>query len=329
MSRQYQTFVPTDIVQTIETSDLSAPIYRTARRLLDIAATQNGNVILDRDAMCQLCGDAIKPAADATMRTHLIALQKAGIIQYHTNHMVSARFIGWPQAPTTPPIDDEEMIDTRSDMIVQRSQSPEPMIDQRSDVIARRSSTSSDMIAHRSNTRAERSQQKSRSPSDQIRASDDQIRALGDHFDHQLVGCLFDIPITTDRDTNNHDEPPQPPAPYEISPDDQKRGFEMLVDPEVGIAPKLAQKLAARVHPSEIVRQIAAWLPARQAGRQQTGLLIKRITERWGAPEPTSDFKDSEFYRRHFPEYLRYGDWNEIAQPTRNYRPDEYADVII
>ena len=57
-------------VAAIESADLSAPIYRTARRLLDLAADHDGYLEITPTALSEIGGGG----AEGTMRTHLIQL---------------------------------------------------------------------------------------------------------------------------------------------------------------------------------------------------------------------------------------------------------------
>lgn len=298
----------------IEDAELPAPVYRTARRLLDLAAARDGQVIVDRSEMCFLCGNA----ADGTMRSHLIQLARAGIIQYHTNHMVSVRFLAWLPGINT-------VIDQRANTRAERA--PEvtndaTVIAQRSDTRAERSQPSPPTRARRSDARAERSLPKHRALGDQIRAPSDQIRALSARQTPPLVGCLVVDPTPTgndlDKQTNNHgpevsDHWPPP------SPVDQAKGFAMLIDPAVGIAPKTARQIAATTPAGEILRQIAAWLPEKQKGKQGPGLLIQRLRDQWGASEPSSEFKNTDFFRRHFPGLSGYRSPEEMEEAEREY----------
>ena len=68
---------------------LTAPQYRTARRLLDCVGA-DGTIRLEREQCRRLCNTS----ADGTMRAHLIALSRHGIIKYFINRQVYIQF--WP-----------------------------------------------------------------------------------------------------------------------------------------------------------------------------------------------------------------------------------------
>lgn len=72
-----------DIVSRLDSAPLSAPVYRTARRLLD--RSSNGVVRLTHAEMRQVAG----ADSDGTARNHLHALHAAGLITYRRNAAVT------------------------------------------------------------------------------------------------------------------------------------------------------------------------------------------------------------------------------------------------
>lgn len=225
MNEQYS-----QAVAAIEAADLPATIYRTARRLLDLAATHDGYLELTPVAMKQLCDTT----ADGTMRSHLIQMTLGGILAYNNSQKhgrIAVRFAAYPipiieswsseliaqRAKTR--AERSKLIDQRSKLIAQRAEmidqrspdDPAPddpadgVIDQRSNLIAQRA----EMIAQRSQLT---DAVEERSPSDQNRAlvdqnrsPSDQNRALVDHLGGRGVGWLVGsdpIPSFTDLPTN-------------------------------------------------------------------------------------------------------------------------------
>ena len=79
------------IVERIETANLPAATYRTARRLLDVADQRTGAARLSHERMREIVGTD----ADATVRRHLVELQGAGIIAYRRNSDVQIWFADW------------------------------------------------------------------------------------------------------------------------------------------------------------------------------------------------------------------------------------------
>ena len=109
----------------------------------------------------------------------------------------------------------------------------------------------------------------------------------------QLVGCLVDTPSTNGEinQTTNH------AAQTPIDGAEESRTVALLLDVGVGI--EKARALARTTPFEEARRQVAAWWPDFEAGRQQAGLLITRIEQRWGAPPPGQRWLWSELGRRH------------------------------
>lgn len=79
-------------IDQIETADLPAPVYRTARRLLDLDQAGTGVIKLSTISMLDIAGTA----STGTMRRHLWALAKAGIIHYSINGAVHVSFCAAP-----------------------------------------------------------------------------------------------------------------------------------------------------------------------------------------------------------------------------------------
>jgi hypothetical protein len=289
-----------DTVAQIEAAALPAPVYRTARRLLDLAAPHHGDIVLDRTDALHIVG-----GADGTMRSHLVQLARAGIINYHTNHFVSVRFPAWGE-PGDNSADDNHSRAERSDTRAERASPPHPP------------------RAERAPTRARRSQLFTRALSARSRAVSARPRALGDQIAPPINECngMNGIP-TTQADHSFIHTPPTPPG-ADTDPD-KKTAAEILVD--VGVDAGMAVRLAAAAPLTEIVRQVAAWLPRHATGSVQHGALVRRIFQRAPAPELTADFRASQLYRRHFPE--ADDSHHEEAERRRRYLPDEYSDIVI
>ena len=291
-------------VAQIETADLPAPVYRTARRLLDLAAQYDGDIIVDREEARQLCGSA----ADGTMRSHLIQPSRAGIIRYHTNGYVSVRFVSFHSG-----IPESGDVEQPGDNSPDLPPSPTDSRAERSHTRAGRSHPHHPPRAGRSPTRAERSHDDGRALSDHRRAPSDQIRALGDQNAPPLMNVMNGSPIQED----DHSFIQSPAAT------DQKRAEALLMD--VGIDGPMAAKMAAAAPVSEIVRQVAAWLPRYQAKQVGHGSLVKRIFARRHAPDLSPEFLSGELYRRHFPEFAI----DEAQSRRRAYLPDDFADLMV
>lgn len=79
------------IVERIETADLNAAVYRTARRLLDLCNQQTGAARVTHAEMRTIAGTD----ADGTARNHLHQLQAAGILTYRRDGDVRIWFADW------------------------------------------------------------------------------------------------------------------------------------------------------------------------------------------------------------------------------------------
>ncbi len=135
------------------------------------------------------------------------------------------------------------------------------------------------------------------------------------------IGWLVDHSVP-DGEINQPTSAPDPPIEdaAEIA-----RTVALLMDPAVGIGHAKARDLATRFGFEEVRRQVAAWLPQFEAGRAQAGLLIKRIEDRWGAPDLSAEFRRSALYRRHRTEAERQADAEleaDIAAMRRAYQVD-------
>lgn len=300
-------------VAQIETADLPAPVYRTARRLLDLAAQYDGDIIVDREEARQLCGSA----ADGTMRSHLIQLSRAGMIRYHTNGYVSVRFVSF-HSGIPEWTGDEQPSGQPGDNSPDLPPSPTDSRAERSHTRDQRSHSHHPPRAGRSPTRAERSHDDGRALSDHRRAVGDQIRALGDQNQVHMDG-MDGSPIP---DQVGHASMQAPPAPTT----DQKRAQSLLAD--VGVHGHKAAKLAATIPVGEIVRQVAAWLPRHQARHVGVGLLIRSIERQTPTPEPSPEFLSGHLYRRHFPEFA-LPPVDEEQSLRRAYLPDDFADLMV
>lgn len=113
----------TSTTQHIEAADLPAPVYRTARRLLDLAAATGQHAIkLDHNGALGFCGTD----SPGTMRRHLGTLAKHGIIHYSVNGAVHVSFCAAPVLTECAP--------TRAEcapILTQRAQTPPPVITER------------------------------------------------------------------------------------------------------------------------------------------------------------------------------------------------------
>lgn len=106
------------ILDQIDQADLSATAFRTAMRLWRLAATNGGVVHLPRPQMIALCGTE----SDATMRSHLYQIAKAGIVEYSAAGGIFVRFLLWDLRADNAPLraeranDDDDLRAQRAEM---------------------------------------------------------------------------------------------------------------------------------------------------------------------------------------------------------------------
>lgn len=272
----------------IKAADLSAPTYRTARELLDIAARQKG---VTRISMGLLCEIAVTKS-ESTARRHLIDLRAAEILKYTIDgDEITVSFSAWP------------VITQRAYTRVQRAADmPE--------------STAPAVENDLPDDHPARMEDHSVITQDHPARGSPMGATNGSHTHAQpLVGWL-DQPIPTNGNgstkqptkATNHSArvreaqpPPEPKGPQPTAPDE--RTVNLLI--AVGIEPPKARELVANgCDLDEALRQIARWQPDFDAGKAQTGLLIHRIEKRSPAPEPPAAFKQTALYRDFAPRWV-------------------------
>ena len=160
-----------EITARLEAADLPATVYRTARRLLDVAG-DDGHVTLTREIMLPICGTE----KWSTVRSHLGQLVRSGIIHYSTNALVYVNFV----------------IAERAQEQSERAQGDDPTRAERSSVQSER--------AQDDPTRAERSFVQPE------RAQEQSERSFGPSNTGWLVGWSNDPDLDTNQPTT--DEPP-------------------------------------------------------------------------------------------------------------------------
>ncbi|MCB0072547.1 MAG: hypothetical protein KDE20_13855 [Caldilineaceae bacterium] len=250
----------------IEAADLPATVYRTARRLLDVAG-EDGHVTLAKNVMLDLCG------TDKwnTVRAHLGQLSRAGIIHYSTNAMVYVNFVIAERA---------QMTSERSSVTSERSNQP----DAETSVIAERAQMTSErsqdapVIAERSSVTSERAQMTSE------RSNEPSLGRLG------KVGRLG-----TDQTTYL-------PTLDDLT-DEQRRAVALLTDPDVGLVEASAIEHATAYSWTHILRMVANWYTDVQDGDVTgPGALHTRLQRNWTVGPITADFRRSDLCARHAPE---------------------------
>jgi len=96
--------------------------------------------------------------------------------------------------------------------------------------------------------------------------------------------------------------------------DNSAQTIALLTDPEIGIDPETAAKLATEHEYDWVQRQVAIWWTQVQHNKSTgTGGLLNRLARGWTGPFPKS-FKKTDLYRRHWP-----------AEPTT---ADKWTDYL-
>lgn len=248
------------ILDQIDQADLSATAYRTAIRLWRLAFTNGGVVHIERPQMTLLCGTD----SDATMRTHLYQIAKAGIVEYRAAAGVFVRFLLW---------------DLRADNAQVRAQRANEGEIEDANLRAQRAG----MRADNAQVRAERANEASTS---HVRA-----RALG-----RLGRSLTN--------TEKEKEPTYPPTSQtpKLKPM-QQIAFDLLVDAEVGVIHRVADELARKLPPQDIYRAVDQWLPDAQVGKVTAGALKHRLEtlkpSNARMVNLSARFRGSELFHRH------------------------------
>jgi hypothetical protein len=277
------------ILDQIDQADLSATAYRSAVRLMRLAMANDGQVRLSRPAAVELCGSE----SDATMRTHLYQIGRAGIVEYHAGADVFVKFLSWPLRAER--ANDEE-IDTT-------------------------------LRAERANEAAEiETLRAERANEDEIDGNLRAERANEGSTSHARSGWVGRSLTTTEKRKKPTHLPPKTLEPM------QQLAFELLIDSEVGVLHRVANELARTLPASEIFRMVDKWLPKHQADEVGTGALVSRLREvvpkEAKAVKLSAGFRDSELFHRHRlpdemvadPERKQY---NYVPEPEqgKRYRP--------
>lgn len=84
-------------LDAIDAAPLSAPVYRTARRLLDLADAA-GYCNLTAADLLAVCATDTKD----TVRHHLFSLRRANLIEYSSGRLVSVRFLDCERRGASP-----------------------------------------------------------------------------------------------------------------------------------------------------------------------------------------------------------------------------------
>jgi len=293
-----------EIVAAIEGAELPAPVWRTARRLLD-RLSEDGSVTLRREVCAGLCGSE----SDGTMRSHLGQLARAGILRYGTRDgVVWVSFVIGERAP---------VISERAWVIDECA----PVIAERAWVIAERASARSEREVGDEDLIAERAEDEGRALSENVRAPGARLRALSDQNGSLLVGMDGSIPDPGGRSIHTNQ------SNHSVSVS-SRRVRALLGDAEVGLKVGLLRELPDDVQFEWVLRVVLQWRRDVAAGRVDgTGALVHRLRIGrsggvWEPPELTVEDCEEPLVLRH------WRDAGEVVR-RRGYLPDTLRDVII
>jgi hypothetical protein len=267
----------------IDEAGISAPIYRTARRLLDLAA-DSGYIEISHDQALHIC----ETDAWGTVRRHLIALEKVGVIKKWLNHSSRVWFVGYP-----PPNWIEEVFMPRAEVFTPRADARELRTPDEDDV------------SRSAQNRALSDQ--NRALSDQNRALSDQNRALSDQIDPPAYTHAGAHVVVVDPDPSNEEEgittttttTTNPPNPTE-------QALSVALLAHVGLKPMAATKRLAAEHPFGRIRDcVAYWWPQRKCvgGRfEDAPLIVLHWLDHWDTamiPPMPPEFRRTDLYHDH------------------------------
>ena len=276
------------IVDALDRAELPAAIYRTARRLLDLTQPGDLYVRVSYEQMEMICGTT----SQETVRGHLSALARTGIITYRRN---AAVHVMWHEdAGGVVAGHAQRAQDARN---ARRATTPAP--DEDGDGDERRAQDARNDRSTRE-TRAGRAK-----------------RAAG----HHPLGIGRE---GIDLDPNPGIDPNQPTHPtQEGGVGETERSVTLLTDPDVGVSEQRARQLAQRFTLMAIREQVFQFLRDRDAGRVHSPGVIGTRLERGYAPGRIQESdRASPVWGRHWT------DEDEAEEIRRRYIPDEYKDII-
>lgn len=251
-------------IHAIECADISANIYRTARRLLDLATPIGGSVKLSYSRMRAIADTR----SDGTVRRHLGTLVRHNVLHYSTNEFVYVTFSAAPVITTCAPV-----ITRRAWAITSCAPDQPPIADYAKDVITRR--------AWAITTRAQRRAMiTTRAPMITTRAP---VITTCEN-DPTLGGGGIYTSLSTNETSSkgNSDDDPV---------------VALLTDPEVGVSPAIAAAVSASMSFDQALRVVADWY---QSG-VSAGALVYRLRNKWDKGAPKDAFRRSPLCARHAP----------------------------
>lgn len=258
-----------EAMRQIDDADIPASVYRTAIRLLNLAA-DDGHTKLTRAMMMNLCDSE----RDSTMRSHLWQLRSAGIIHYSTNENVYVDFCAWsPRAETNDLIAERAKVSTSE---------PEPDTESTAEDEPRAPGARNDRQGARESYHGARKFRVGAGGKELSRESRDLDPDLGSQLN----------------------PPPTPPSDPE-----RRWAYELLTDEEINITPANAVAAVKHHTAGHVLKQVAAWWVERERAARDpraepitAGLLFWRLMNpgRYRPGPANAEFLASDLYRRHY-----------------------------
>ena len=275
-----------DIVERLDSADISPNVYRTAIRLLRRTHPDNGYARLSYEQFAEICGTA----SEATCRRHLADLAAADLITYRRNSAVHVHWHDWPTiADGDPMIYDNPARATRAKSSTTRAKST-----------TERAQDEERNLTETGSARATRA----KSSTTRAKSTTERAGPIHAHAG-ALVGWLVDPLSNTESDqSTNHGSPDVDERPISEPtpiPDEAERArtFALLVDPALHVGATKANQLAAEHTFDECRRIVAMFWDRLQSGAVGSGKVITAIDAKWGAPPISDSFRLTDFYRRH------------------------------
>lgn len=286
-----------ELLDTLDQCDLSAPVYRTAVRMARLADAALSLSLTYAQARA-LAGTE----SDATVRAHLHQLHAAGVLWFRRNEVIRVGFYApsvlAERAQRAPSAQNAEPASTNEDAerALSARNARQANTDGANDAEGRALSARNAEPAN--NTRAERAK---RAPSQQYKVGRKVGRQVGDHPTYLPGGSGGDG----------------------LSPEETQT-VAMLTDPTFGMDLPTALALA-RQFPLEQVRAHAfAVLADLAAGKVRSVYVLAARLKRGGHPQITDADRATALWLRHFPDEGR----DSESELRRRYMPDGYQDVI-
>lgn len=258
------------IIDALDRAELPAAIYRTARRLLDLTQPGDLYVRVGYEQMETICGTT----SQETVRGHLSALARTGIITYRRN---AAVHVMWHE-------DAGGVVAGHA----QRAQ------DARNARQATSQDTDDEPDAETLRAQDARNDRRTR----ETRAG----RAKRAPGNHPLgIGREgIDLDPKPGIDLN---QPTHPNPEGGVGETDAERSVALLTDPDVGVSEQRARQLALRFTLEAVREQVFQFLRDRQAGRVHSPGVIGTRLERGYAPGRIQESdRASPVWERHWTE---------------------------